>query len=59
MPATEDCETCLACGQARAVLVVIAGRRGEYFLCAKCAANPGAAQFTMAQRVTKTKKGKR
>lgn len=59
MHAASDNQTCLACGEARAVLVVIAGRRGEYFLCAKCAANPGAAQFTMAQRVTKTKKGKR
>lgn len=59
MYATENNQACLACGQARAVLVVIAGRRGEYYLCAKCAANPGAAQFTMAQRITKTKKGKR
>lgn len=59
MHATSDNQACLACGEARAVLVVIAGRRGEYYLCAKCAANPGAAQFTMAQRITKTKKGKR
>lgn len=60
MLATKDCETCIACGQARAVLVVIAGRRGEYYLCAKCAEDPRRAQQRLAQtnRMGRSKIGK-
>lgn len=59
MPAAENSEACIACGKSRAVLILVAARRGEYYLCAECAANPGAEQFTTAQRIIKTKKGKR
>lgn len=57
MPAAENSEACIACGEAPACLLVIGGRRGDYHLCGICADFPRV--DAPQQKIEKVKKAGR